>query len=266
MQGEGPRILGIVNVTEDSFSDGGRYLAPEKAVAHCHRLVEDGAFAVDLGPASSHPDAKAVSAAEEIGRLEPILAALAGSDVRISIDSWQPETQRWALAQGIAFLNDIRGFPDAALHPLLAGGNARLIVMHSMQGREKADRRETDPETIVPSIEAFFEQRIAALERGGVARERLILDPGMGFFLGSNPEPSLVVLREICRFKKRFCLPMLVSVSRKSFLRALTLRESSELGPASLAAEIFAANEGVDYIRTHDVAALRDALRVQGAL
>lgn len=256
------RVLGVVNITEDSFSDGGFYLDPEEAIRHAQGLFEDGADAVDLGAASSHPDSKEVSAEEEIRRLAPILDHLLRSALPVSVDSWRPSTQKYALEQGAAYLNDIQGFPHAEIYPDLAGASCKLIVMHSIRGRGRAVRERVSPETVLDHVTQFFTERIAALEGAGIQRERLILDPGMGFFLGSNPEPSLVVLRSLARLRERFSLPVLISVSRKSFLRSLTGRATEEILPATLAAELYAATQGVDYIRTHDVRALKDALTI----
>lgn len=262
----GPRILGIVNITEDSFSDGGRYLAPEQAIAQAISLVERGADIIDLGAASSHPDAAPVSAEEEIRRLGPVIEALGGRGIAISIDSFVPQVQRFAIAQRVAFLNDIQGFPDAEIYPELARADCRLIVMHAVQGRGIATRVRTDPAELPERIEDFFTARIAALEQAGIARERLILDPGMGFFLSSQPDASLRVLRGLKRLRRRFELPVLVSVSRKSFLRAVTGRGPQQAGAASLAAELFAASQGADFIRTHDAGSLRDGLNIWSVL
>lgn len=261
-----PQILGIVNITEDSFSDGGRFLAPEQAIAQAQALVDAGADIIDLGPASSHPDAKPVTADEEISRLAPVMDALSARGIAISVDSFLPQTQRYAMARGVAYLNDIQGFLDAEIYPDLAGGTCRLIVMHAIQGRGIATRIQSDPETIVAQVESFFQRRITALEQGGIARTRLILDPGMGYFLGNQPEASLNMLRGLGVLKERFGLPVLVSVSRKSFLRSLTGRGVAQAGAATLAAELFAAMQGVDYIRTHDAGALRDGLKIWSAL
>jgi dihydropteroate synthase type 2 len=259
------KILGIVNITNDSFSDGGKYLSAEAATAHARALAMN-ADILDLGAASSNPDAVAVAPDVEIARLAPVVAALKRDGASISIDSFAPEVQRWALAQGVDYLNDIQGFPDAALYPLLAVSRAKLIVMHSVQERGKATRIDVPPAEIVSRIEHFFEHRIAVLTDAGVARERLVLDPGMGFFLGSDPQTSCTVLRAIGALKGKFGLPVLVSVSRKSFLRKITGRRPGEAGAASLAAELFAAFQGVDYIRTHDPAALKDGLAAWLAL
>jgi dihydropteroate synthase type 2 len=262
-----PLLVGIVNITEDSFSDGGHYLDPAAAMAQARRLVAGGADIVELGASASNVAAKPVAPADEIRRLEPVIAALAADRIPLSVDSFQPETQRFTLARGVDYLNDIQGFPDPAIYPDLAAASCRLIVMHAAQGRGRAQRLDLGAEEVWQRINAFFAERIRQLERAGIARERLILDPGMGFFLSSRPEASLRVLAGLGRLKRAFGLPVLVSVSRKSFLAALTGHDSpAKLGPASLAAELFAAAQGADLIRTHDPAALRDGLRVAEAL
>lgn len=258
-------IAGIVNLTRDSFSDGGRYLDPARAVEHALALVEAGADVIELGAASSRPGAAPVPPDEERRRLDPVLDALLGR-VRVGVDSFAPETQRHCLARGVSWLNDIQGFPDPALHPALAASTATLVVMHSIQRRGIATRAFQDPARIVDAVLAFFRERVAALVAAGVRRERLVLDPGMGFFVGRDPEPSLALLRAIPRLRDAFGLPVLVSVSRKSFLGQLTGRSTAERGAATLAAELYATRRGVDWVRTHDVAALKDALRIWGAL
>src|SRR5215469_7410362 len=262
-----PCLFGIVNITEDSFSDGGRYLDPSDAIAHAHALVAAGAQVIDLGAAASNIGAQPVSAAEEIRRLDPVIAALAAGGTQISVDSFLPEVQRFAVARGVAFLNDIQGFPDPSFYRELAAASCRLVVMHAVQGRGRAQQVELTADEVLDRIHDFFVGRLAALERGGIARERLILDPGMGFFLSNRPEASFRVLTRLGRLKRDFGLPVLVSVSRKSFLRAITGRASPrETGAATLAAEIYAAEIGADYIRTHDPGALGDALKIMAAL
>jgi dihydropteroate synthase type 2 len=260
-------LFGIVNITEDSFSDGGRYLAPDAALAHARQLVRDGADAVDLGAASSNPDAKAVPPDVEIARLTPVVEALKSDGASISIDTFSSDVQRWALAQGVGYLNDVRGFPDAELYPLLASSQAKLVVMHAVQEGGPASRTIKVPAVELPDrIMAFFEQRIAALTRAGIARDRLILDPGMGLFLGTDADGSFTVLRNLPRLKQASGLPVLISVSRKSFLRRLTSRGKEDAGAATLAAELFAATQGADFIRTHEPRPLKDALAVWQAL
>jgi len=262
-----PCLVGIVNITEDSFSDGGRYLDPSDAIAHARALLAAGAQVIDLGAAASNVDAQPVGAAEEIRRLDPVIAGLAADGIEISVDSFLPEVQRFAIARGVAFLNDIQGFPDPSFYSELAAASCRLVVMHAVQGRGRAQRVELAAEEVWGRIYDFFGERMAALERAGIARERVILDPGMGFFLSNQPEASLRVLTGLGRLKRDFGLPVLISVSRKSFLREITGRASAvETGAATLAAEIYAVEIGADYIRTHDPGALADALKIMAAL
>ncbi len=269
----GPSLVGILNITEDSFSDGGAYLSVENALAHARRLLTDGADFVELGPSSSHPDSKRVTAKEEIARLEPVVSELMREGIPFAVDTFETETQRWSLRQGASILNDIQGFPDESLWPELANASCDLVVMHSIQDRGPATRESFDEERIVDRVLRFFDERFAALEQAGVKRSRLIADPGMGFFLGSNPEPSVAVLRGLDRIRCATGARLLVSVSRKSFLGALCAeaetqlpRDVAERLPSTLTAELYAARKGVDMIRTHEVRPLADALRTALAL
>jgi len=255
------KILGILNITEDSFSDGGKYLAADAALAHGRELAKD-ADVLDIGAASSNPDSAGIPSRVEIARLESVLPILRREKIALSIDTFSPEVQRWALQQNVEYLNDIHGFPDTALYPKLAASSAKLIVMHAVQAQGRATRVDIPPDEILDRIHRFFDARLTALTKAGVARDRLIVDPGMGFFLGSDPETSFTVLRAIPALKRAFDLPVLISVSRKSFLRKITGRPPAEGGPASLAAELFAAAQGADLIRTHEPRALRDGLAV----
>ena len=261
-----PLLLGIVNITEDSFSDGGRFLAPDAALAHARNLLSDGADILDLGAASSNPEAKSVDPEVEIARLTPVVRAMKAEQRSLSIDSFSIPVQRWAMREGVDYLNDIQGFPHGELYPELAASRAKLIVMHSVQGAGRATKIVVEPAKILNLVLKFFEARIAALAKAGIASDRLILDPGMGFFLGGDPEASFTMLRHLPFLKKAFGLPLLVSVSRKSFLRNLTGRPAQEAGAAGLAAELFAVDQGADYVRTHAPGALRDALLVRKKL
>ncbi len=261
-----PILFGILNVTADSFSDGGRFLEPDAALAHARALLAQGADVIDLGAASSHPDSADVGASEEIARLARVVPQLVGAGIPVSIDSFEPDVQLWALGQGVQYLNDIQGFPHTEIYPGLASASAKLVVMHGVQGRGRAKRQDVPADQIWDRIFSFFDERLAALASAGIARERLVLDPGMGFFLGTDPNVSLEVLRDIVRLETRYELPVLISVSRKSFLRAMTGRDVADIGPATLAAEMFAVAAGAGYIRTHAPGALKDALAVSAAL
>ncbi len=256
------KILGILNITTDSFSDGGKYLAPEAALAHAQSLADDGADIIDIGAASSNPNAGAVTPELEIARLASVVPQLKARGLSLSIDSFAFPVQRWALEQGVDYLNDIHGFPDAALYPALAASDAKLIVMHAIQAQGIATREDVPPEAIMDRITTFFDARLAALEGAGIARERLILDPGMGFFLGTNPQTSLTVLDRLPELTARYGLPLLVSVSRKSFLRTLVDNDETWLDSMTAATEAVAVHQGgADYIRTHGPAALRIGLK-----
>jgi dihydropteroate synthase type 2 len=256
------KILGILNITSDSFSDGGKYLAPGAAIFHAQAMAESGADVIDIGAASSHPDAAPVAPDVEIARLAAVIPALKDKGLSLSVDSFAPDVQRWALGQGIDYLNDIHGFPDSALYPALAASPAKLIVMHAVQARGVAVRTDVPSNEIFDRVTTFFDARIAALEKAGVAKDRLILDPGMGQFVGTDPENSLILLRRLSERRARYGLPLLVSVSRKGFLRKLTGRRPEEAGAVSLTAELFAAGQGADYIRTHAPGALTDGLKL----
>ena len=256
------KILGILNITSDSFSDGGRYLEPGAALFHAQAMAQSGADIIDIGAASSHPDAQPVAPEVEIARLSAVLPELKAKGLSLSIDSFSTEVQRWALAQGVDYLNDIHGFPDPMLYSELAKADCKLIVMHMVQEKGVAVRTDVPSAEILDRVTTFFDTRLKALTDAGVARERLILDPGMGQFVGSDPENSLILLRRLPELKARYGLPLLVSVSRKGFLRKLVNRPAHEAGAASLAAELFAEANGADYIRTHAPGALRDGLKV----
>jgi dihydropteroate synthase len=262
-----PLLVGIVNITADSFSDGGRFLDPAAAIAHARALAAGGADIIELGAAASNIAAAQVPPAEEIRRLDAVISALAGSGIALAIDAFQPETQRYALSRGVAYVNDINGFPDAAMYPDLAASDCRLIVMHAVQDKGRARQLDLAPDAVWRRIGAFFAERIARLERAGIGRERLIIDPGMGFFLSGRPDASVRVLAALPQLRQAFALPVMISVSRKSFLGAITGRQQpGERGAATLAAELYAAGRGADYIRTHDPASLSDALAVTATL
>jgi len=260
------KILGILNITDDSFSDGGLYLEPGRALFQGEALTQSGADIVDIGAASSNPDSKPVSANDEVARLAAVVPGLKAKGLSLSIDSFSTPVQRWALAQGVDYLNDIHGFADTALYPELAASNCKLIVMHMVQDSGVAVRTEIPSSEIFDRVCGFFDARVKALTDAGIARERIILDPGMGQFVGTDPENSLILLRRLPELKARYGLPVLVSVSRKGFLRKLTNRRIEEIGAATLAAELFAEANGADYIRTHAPGPLRDGLKVLKSL
>lgn len=260
-----PRIFGILNLSSASFSDGGKYADPDSALAHAARLRMDGADVIDVGAAASNAAAPAITADEEVARLTPVLTELLRGGVGVSVDSACPAVQRHALELGVGYLNDVAGFGDETLYERLASTTAKLVVVHTMTG-PRAAPRDTRPGEVTASLARFFDARISALVEAGVASDRLILDPGMGLFLGSGVDPSIEALRGLGDLRQRYGLPVLVSVSRKSFLGEITGRPVAQRGAATLAAELLAVEAGVDYVRTHDPGALRDALAVRRAI
>lgn len=261
-----PRIAGILNVTEDSFSDGGLHLDPARALDRAFELLDRGADLLDVGAASSRPDARAVPVDEEIRRLDRVVGPLLERGVEVSVDSFAPATQLWAIERGVAWVNDVRGFPDAPVRTALGRARCGLVVMHSVQRTGPATRVDTLLDEVLAGIDSFFAQRLADLAAAGVDRDRIVLDPGMGFFLGRDPAISIAVLRRLRGLRDRFGLRTWICVSRKSFLGQITGRPVPERGAATLAAEIWAAQHGADFIRTHDPGALRDGLVAWRAL
>ncbi len=270
------QILGIVNITRDSFSDGGRYLDPSAAVAHARALRAAGADILDLGAESTHPDGADVNAEEECARLAPVLTALKAESAVVSVDTSKPAVMRFALAHGADFINDVTALRDPESVAAVRAAPARLILMHSVVPQARARRSPLpgatppDPADLVAHIRDFFAERIATLTAAGIDRVRLILDPGMGFFLGPRPEHSLAVLRNLRALAALGC-PLCVSTSRKSFIGALLgdaagPRPVDRRAAGTLATELWAATQGADFIRTHEPGPLRDAWTLWQAL
>lgn len=271
------RILGILNLTRDSFSDGGRFRSPAAAIEHATAMHRDGADLIDVGAESSHPDSEDVSEDEELRRLSPVITALVTAGLTVSVDTTKPAVMRKTAALGASWLNDINGFRAPGAIDAAAESGARLIVMHSVSDplnacptSPRAQRVAVDADTIVDRILAFFDERVRALERAGVPRQRIVLDPGMGFFLGDSPAASLRVLASLPRLMT-LGFPLCVCTSRKSFIGAVLARDDvpqpvSERGAGSLATEVWCHLQGVQYVRTHDVRNLRQALDVLAAI
>lgn len=251
------KIFGVLNTTEDSFFDGGKYLAPQKAITRAKELLLEGAGVLDLGAASSHPDAKDITAAEEITRIKPVLDFCKKKKIKISIDSCLADVQVYAIAQEVDFLNDVTGFSNPSIYDKIAAHSCKLILMHAVQGSAKADKKERfssaqlEKENILPQIIDFFGKRILQLTQAGIARNRIILDTGMGFFLSPNPEISFEVLQKISEIKKNFQLPLLLGLSRKSFLQKTLQKNVEEVGAYGAYLETLLLEKNVDYIRTH---------------
>jgi dihydropteroate synthase len=252
-------VMGIVNVTPDSFSDGGRYLAPEAAVARAHLLLTEGADLVDLGAESTRPGSPAVPAGEQWRRLAPVLARLHDErpDAVVSVDTRSADVAGWALAAGARVVNDVSALGDPAMAGIVGGAGAGLVLMH-MRGSPETMQRDTAYDDVTREVARHLEARMAAAEAAGVARDRVALDPGIGF--GKSAEGSLALLARLPELVATG-RPVLVGASRKSFLARLT----GEDGPpesrlaASLAAAAIAVWQGARILRVHDVA---DTVRV----
>lgn len=258
-------IIGILNVTRDSFSDGGAFLDTDVAVEHAFTMVAQGASIVDVGAESTHPDSEDVPTEDEIRRLTPIVERLVAEGVRVSVDTWKPAVMRHVLGLGVHFVNDVTALADPAAAEAVRDSRARLILMHSTAQQARARQEEIRGAGMVDAILGFFRERLLSLEEVGVARERVVIDPGMGFFLSADPGPSLSVLKHIDRLKA-LERPLCVSTSRKSFIGGVLDRPVDQRGAGTLATELFAWRQGVDYIRTHDVRALSDAMRMLEAV
>jgi dihydropteroate synthase len=254
------RLMGIVNVTPDSFSDGGRFDALEAALSHARALEAEGAEILDIGGESTRPGAAEVSAQAERARVEPVIAALAQENARrvISIDTYKADVARAACAAGARIINDVWGLQrDADMAHVAAEFGAGVVIMHN--------RRERDENLdIVADMEAFFARSLALADKAGVARDRIALDPGVGF--GKTFEQNLAAIRAIPHLKATFGCAVLLGVSRKSFLGLITGRAVNERLAATLAADCYGVLAGADVLRVHDVAAHRDGAMVLAAL
>ena len=254
-----PLIMGVLNVTPDSFSDGGRFLDPAAAIGQAQRLAAEGADILDVGAESSRPYGNAVAVAldEERARLAAILPAVVALGIPVSIDTMKAAVAAWALAAGATIVNDVWGLQrDPDMAHVVAGHDAPVIVMHN---REAAD----PGIDIVADVTAFFERSLAIAARAGILRARIVLDPGIGF--GKTPEQSLTCIARLDAWRG-FGLPLLVGASRKRFMHSIVPSEPSERLGGSLAAHLLAVENGAAIIRVHDVAPTVQALAIAAAI
>ena len=254
--------MGVVNVTPDSFSDGGRYLDCAAAVAHGKQLVQEGAALLDIGAESTRPGAQPVSATDELARILPVLDRLCDVGVPISIDTSKPEVMREALAHGADMINDVNAFRAAGALNVVAGSAAGLCVMH-MQGEPRTMQQAPRYGDVIAEVGAFLAERARAAEAAGISRNRLLVDPGFGF--GKKLEHNLDLLYRLDRIVE-MGWPVLVGLSRKAMLGWITGRAVHERAPASIAAALLAAIRGAKIVRAHDVRATCDALAVLTAV
>jgi len=254
-----PLVMGILNVTPDSFSDGGRFFEPGKAIVHACDMASQGADIVDIGAESTRPygGPVPVSADDEKARLATVLPEVVRLGVPVSIDTIKASIAAWAIDQGAAIVNDVWGLQrDSEMAPLVAKRNVPVIVMHN---RESAD----PAIDIVSDVVEFFSRSLEIATRAGIAREYIVLDPGIGF--GKTPEQSITCIARLAEFK-RFGLPLLVGASRKRFINTVTPSTPDERIGGSISAHLLAIEKGAAIVRAHDVAETVQALRVAAAI
>jgi dihydropteroate synthase len=256
-----PLIMGVVNVTPDSFSDGGLSLESGAAIAHARRLVDEGADLIDIGAESSRPGAEGVSAGQELSRIMPVLEGLHDLAVPVSVDTTKSEVMRAAIGEGATMINDIGALRSPGALEAVSASDVGVCLMH-MQGEPGTMQREPRYGDVVAEVRAFLAGRVAAAEASGIARERIVIDPGFGF--GKTVEHNFELLRNLGRFAE-MGLPVMAGWSRKSTLGTVTGRAPGERLAASIAAALLAVQHGARILRVHDVAATRDALAVLAA-
>jgi len=254
-----PRVMGIVNVTPDSFSDGGQHADTRAALAHCEQLLAEGADILDIGGESTRPGAEPVSLADELARVLPVLEGALKLGCPVSVDTLKPEVMKQALALGVDIVNDINALRSpGATEAVAAHASCGVCLMH-MRGAPKTMQQQTAYDDVVSEVSDFLRERCKALQAMGIAAERIVLDPGIGF--GKSVEHNIELLR---RQRELLALgrPLLLGWSRKSTLGAITGRPAAERLPASVAAALAAVQGGAAIVRVHDVAATVDALKV----
>ena len=254
-----PLVMGVLNVTPDSFSDGGLFMQPAAAIEHARHLVAEGADIIDIGAESTRPygGARPVSAAEERERLEPILPAVATIGVPVSVDTIKAAVADWALETGAAIVNDVWGLQrDPDMARVIAAHGAPVVIMHN--------RDNADPDIdIITDVAEFFSRSLEIAWSAGIPYDRIVLDPGIGF--GKTPEQSIACIAHLHAWRG-FDLPLLVGASRKSFIAAVAPAEPMQRLGGSLAAHLVAVENGAAIIRTHDVAPTVQALAMAAAI
>jgi dihydropteroate synthase len=259
---ERPLIMGVVNVTPDSFSDGGRFLGTQQALEHARLLIGEGADILDIGGESSRPAAEPVGLDEELRRVMPVLEQLAQMPVPVSVDTRKPEVMRRAIAAGAAMVNDINALREPGALEAVAQSQAAVCLMH-MQGEPRFMQRDPQYKDVVAEVTAFLALRVEAAQQAGIARERIVVDPGFGF--GKSTGHNLELLQGLGTIGG-LGQPVLVGLSRKSLFGKITGKPVADRVSASVAAALLAVERGAALVRVHDVAATRDALLVLNAI
>lgn len=257
-----PLVMGIVNVTPDSFSDGGRLASARAAIAHAQQLVADGADILDIGGESTRPGADTVSEQQELDRVLPVIEGLRGVPVPISIDTCKTGVMGAALAAGASMVNDVNALQAHGALEVLAGSGAAVCLMHK-QGEPRSMQQQPQYVDVVAEVHAFLRERVALLHAAGVSSERIVVDPGFGF--GKTLAHNLALLRGLSGFAA-LGVPVLAGLSRKSMLGAITGRGVNERLTASVVAALLAVQHGAAIVRVHDVRETTDALKIWHAV
>lgn len=254
-----PVVMGILNVTPDSFSDGGRYQGLEFALSHAEEMIRDGATMIDIGGESTRPGSPSVPVAEELARVLPTLYALRSLDCALSVDTCKPEVMAEAIIAGADMINDINGFRAPGAIEAVRDSDCGLCVMH-MQATPQTMQQAPAYHDVVREVIDFLRERVDTLERAGIARERICIDPGFGF--GKTVEHNYALLRQLGRIRDELGLPVLAGLSRKSMVGAITGRPVEERMAGSVGGALAAVAHGAKIVRVHDVAETVDALKV----
>lgn len=257
-----PLIMGIVNITPDSFSDGGQYLQHDAALSYAHRLIAEGANILDLGGESTRPGALAVSVQEELDRVMPVIEGLRGAPIPLSIDTSKPEVMRAAIAAGASMVNDINALQNPEALNIAAASEIAVCLMHK-QGTPQTMQRQPQYQNVVEEVQQFLRERITAVQAAGVSQQRIIIDPGFGF--GKTLVHNLALLQQL-KYFAGLSMPLLVGLSHKSMLGAITGQDVAHRVHASVAAALLAVERGANIVRVHDVQATADALKVWQAV
>lgn len=259
-----PKVMGIINVTPDSFSDGGQYTQVESAVDHALKLIEDGADVLDIGGESTRPNATPVPLEEELQRVVPVIEALVAKNIQvpISIDTYKPAVMKAALAAGASIVNDVRALQEPTALQIVAESNAGVCLMH-MQGTPQTMQENPHYENVVTEVKDFLRQRRDACLAAGIQQDRLLLDPGFGF--GKTRAHNIALAKSLAELLDLEC-PLLVGLSRKSVLGQVTGNDVDARLYASIAAAVISAMQGAHLLRVHDVKATVEALKVVTAL
>lgn len=257
-----PLIMGVINITPDSFSDGGRYASTKQAIIHAKCLIEEGADILDIGGESTRPGSQSITVAEELGRVIPVIEALTGTDIPISIDTSKPEVMKHAVESGVSMINDINALRTPGALETIAQTNVFISLMH-MQGQPHSMQKDPQYTHVVTEVMDFLQQRLNVVQNAGISRDRLLIDPGFGF--GKSLQHNLELLRHLDDFMS-IGIPVLAGLSRKSMLGAITGNEVGQRIHESVAAALLAVIKGARIVRVHDVKATRSALAVYTAL